>query len=84
MSGSAPNSWSVGDLGAFYAKNRAEIHAHAFRLIKDPFRADEIVQDVFLKFVLAAPEIDSEEWALAYLHRSIERSEEHTSELQSH
>ena len=72
MSGSAPNSWSVGDLGAFYAKNRAEIHAHALRLIKDPFRADEIVQDVFLKFVLAAPEIDSEEWALAYLHRSIE------------
>jgi len=42
------------------------------RLLKDSSRADEVVQDVFLKFVLAAPEIDSEEWAISYLHRSVE------------
>ena len=72
MSGSAPTNWSVGDLGAFYQRNRSEIHAHAMRLLKDSSRADEVVQDVFLKFVLAAPEIDSEEWAISYLHRSVE------------
>ena len=72
MSGSAPTNWSVSDLGAFYQRNRSEIHAHAMRLLKDSSRADEVVQDVFLKFVLAAPEIDSEEWAISYLHRSVE------------
>ena len=72
MSGSAPTNWSISDLGAFYQRNRAEIHAHALRLLKDSSRADEVVQDVFLKFVLAAPEIDSEEWAISYLHRSVE------------
>ena len=72
MSGSAPTNWSISDLGAFYQRNRSEIHAHALRLLKDSSRADEVVQDVFLKFVLAAPEIDSEEWAISYLHRSVE------------
>ena len=72
MSGSAPTNWSISDLGAFYQRNRSEIHAHAMRLLKDSSRADEVVQDVFLKFVLAAPEIDSEEWAISYLHRSVE------------
>ncbi len=65
-------AWTVGDLGAFYTTHRSDIHAHAARLLKDSLRADEVVQDVFLKFVLAAPEIENHEHALSYLHRSVE------------
>ncbi|OIQ78817.1 ECF RNA polymerase sigma factor SigG [mine drainage metagenome] len=65
-------AWTVGDLGAFYTTHRSDIHAHAVRLLKDSNRANDVVQDVFLKFVLAAPELDSNEHALAYLHRSVE------------
>jgi RNA polymerase sigma factor (sigma-70 family) len=65
-------AWTVGDLGAFYTANRSDVHAHATRLLKDSNRANDVVQDVFLKFVLAAPELQSNEHALAYLHRSVE------------
>jgi len=69
---SSTTAWTVGDLGAFYTTHRSEIHAHATRLLKDSHRANDVVQDVFLKFVLAAPELQSDEHALAYLHRSVE------------
>lgn len=65
-------AWTVGDLGAFYTAHRSDIHAHAVRLLKDSNRANDVVQDVFLKFVLAAPELESNEHALSYLHRSVE------------
>jgi RNA polymerase sigma factor (sigma-70 family) len=65
-------AWTVGDLGAFYTAHRSEIHAHAVRLLRDSNRANDVVQDVFLKFVLAAPELQSNDHALAYLHRSVE------------
>ena len=42
------------------------------RLLKDSNRANDVVQDVFLKFVLAAPEIENDSHALSYLHRSVE------------
>lgn len=69
---SPTTAWTVGDLGAFYTANRSDIHAHATRLLKDSNRANDVVQDVFLKFVLAAPELESHDHALAYLHRSVE------------
>ena len=65
-------AWTVGDLGAFYTAHRSDIYAHAVRLLKDSNRANDVVQDVFLKFVLAAPEIENDSHALAYLHRSVE------------
>jgi RNA polymerase sigma factor (sigma-70 family) len=65
-------AWTVGDLGAFYTAHRSDIYAHAVRLLKDSNRANDVVQDVFLKFVLAAPELQNNEHALAYLHRSVE------------
>ncbi|GEM_PF-234742 len=65
-------AWTVGDLGAFYTAHRSEIHTHAARLLKDSNRANDVVQDVFLKFVLAAPELENNEHALAYLHRCVE------------
>lgn len=69
---SPTTAWTVGDLGAFYTAHRSDIHAHAVRLLKDSNRANDVVQDVFLKFVLAAPELESNEHALSYLHRSVE------------
>jgi RNA polymerase sigma factor (sigma-70 family) len=69
---SAPLAWTVGDLGAFYTQHRAELHTHASRVLKDQIKAEEITQDALIKFMLAAPELESEEHALSYLHRTIE------------
>jgi RNA polymerase sigma factor (sigma-70 family) len=40
--------------------------------LKDQIKAEEITQDALIKFMLAAPELESEEHALSYLHRTIE------------
>ena len=64
--------WTVGDLGAFYTEHRSELHAHASRVLKDSIKAEEITQDALIKFMLAAPELESAEHALSYLHRTIE------------
>jgi RNA polymerase sigma factor (sigma-70 family) len=69
---SAPRVWTVGDLGAFYTQHRAELHAHASRVLKDSIKAEEITQDALIKFMLAAPELESDQHALSYLHRTIE------------
>lgn len=69
---STPHMWTVGDLGAFYTQHRAELLAHASRVLKDSIKAEEITQDALIKFMLAAPELESEDHALSYLHRTIE------------
>jgi RNA polymerase sigma factor (sigma-70 family) len=40
--------------------------------LKDSAKAEEITQDALIKFMLAAPELDSQDHALSYLHRTIE------------
>jgi len=64
--------WSVAELGAFYTEHSFELKTHANRILKDSLRADEVVQDAFIKVMLAAPELTSEDHALSYLHRTIE------------
>jgi len=64
--------WSVAELGAFYTEHSFELKTHASRILKDSLRADEVVQDAFIKVMLAAPELASAEHALSYLHRTIE------------
>jgi RNA polymerase sigma factor (sigma-70 family) len=64
--------WSVAELGAFYTEHSFELKTHANRILKDSLRADEVVQDAFIKVMLAAPELTSKEHALSYLHRTIE------------
>ena len=64
--------WTVAELGAFYTQNRHELHAHAARILKDSARAEEVIQDALIKVMLAAPELESEDHALSYLHRTIE------------
>jgi RNA polymerase sigma factor (sigma-70 family) len=68
----SPELWSIAELGAFYTAHRFELKTHADRILKDLSRADEVVQDAFIKVMLAAPELTSEEHALSYLHRTIE------------
>ena len=69
---SEPQAWSVADLGAFYTEHNFELKAHANRILKDSARSDEVVQDAFIKVMLAAPELTSADHALSYLHRTIE------------
>ena len=64
--------WTVAELGAFYTKNRRELISHAYRLLKDNARAEEVIQDALIKVMLAAPELESEEHAIGYMHRTIE------------
>ena len=64
--------WTVAELGAFYTEHRAELHAHAARILKDSARAEEVIQDALIKVMLAAPELESADHALSYMHRTIE------------
>jgi RNA polymerase sigma factor (sigma-70 family) len=67
-----PRVWTVAELGAFYTEHRSELLAHANRVLKDSTKAEEITQDALIKFMLAAPELESTDHALSYLHRTIE------------
>jgi RNA polymerase sigma factor (sigma-70 family) len=67
-----PMVWTVAELGAFYTEHRSELLSHANRVLKDSAKAEEITQDALIKFMLAAPELESTEHALSYLHRTIE------------
>lgn len=64
--------WTVSELGVFYTEHRSELLAHANRVLKDSAKAEEITQDALIKFMLAAPELESDDHALSYLHRTIE------------
>ena len=67
-----PRVWTVAELGAFYTEHRSELLTHANRVLKDSAKAEEITQDALIKFILAAPELESADHALSYLHRTIE------------
>jgi len=69
---STPASWSVAQFSSFYTQNRSELIAHANRIVKDKPKAEEITQEALVKFMLAAPELSSDDHALSYLHRTIE------------
>lgn len=64
--------WTVAQLSAFYTENRQELLTHANRVLKDLSKAEEVTQDALIKFMLAAPELESESHAISYLHRTIE------------
>jgi RNA polymerase sigma factor (sigma-70 family) len=64
--------WTIAELGAFYTEHRSELVAHASRILKDNVRAEEVIQDALIKVMLAAPELESTDHALGYMHRTIE------------
>lgn len=64
-------SWTVADLASIYATQRSSLIAQAYRILRIEADAQEVVQEAFLKFILAAPELDSAERALAYLRTTV-------------
>jgi len=64
-------AWSVSDLSALYTQNRSSLIAQARRILRSDADASEVVQDAFLKFILAAPELDTADRALAYLRTTV-------------
>lgn len=66
------DGWNLSDFGSFYVQYRGELHSHACRILKDSGRADEVVQDAFIRVLLAAPELSSVDHARSYLHRTVE------------
>jgi RNA polymerase sigma factor (sigma-70 family) len=64
--------WTVAELGAFYTEHRSELIAHASRILKNRAKAEEVIQDALIKVMLAAPELESTDHALGYMHRTIE------------
>ena len=67
----AVSDWSVADLSALYAEQRSSLVGQARRILRSDADAAEIVQEAFLKFILAAPELDSRDRALAYLRTTV-------------
>ena len=65
------SDWSVADLSSLYAQNRSSLIGQARRILRSEADAAEIVQEAFLKFILAAPELDSADRALAYLRTTV-------------
>ena len=67
----AVSDWTIADLSALYAEQRSSLTAQARRILRSDADASEIVQEPFLKFILAAPELDSRDRALAYLRTTV-------------
>ena len=63
--------WSIAQLSAIYTEYRTQLVSQARRITRDEAEANEIVQEAFLKFMLAAPDLDSADRAIAYLRTSV-------------
>ena len=63
--------WSISQLSALYTEHRTQLVSQARRITRDEAEANEVVQEAFLKFMLAAPELDSPDRAIAYLRTSV-------------
>jgi RNA polymerase sigma factor (sigma-70 family) len=63
--------WSISQLSAIYTEHRTQLVSQARRITRDEAEANEVVQEAFLKFMLAAPELDSADRAIAYLRTSV-------------
>ena len=65
------NDWTVADLASLYADYRTSLVSQARRMLRSDSEANEVVQEAFIKFILAAPELDTKERALAYMRATI-------------
>ena len=63
--------WSVADLASLYSEYRLSFISQARRMLRSDSEANEVVQEAFIKFILAAPELDTQERALAYMRATI-------------
>jgi len=67
----ATADWSIAQLSAIYTEHRTQLVSQARRITRDEAEANEVVQEAFLKFMLAAPDLDSADRAIAYLRTSV-------------
>ena len=67
----ATADWSIAQLSAIYTEHRTQLVSQARRITRDEAEANEIVQEAFLKFMLAAPDLDTADRAIAYLRTSV-------------
>jgi RNA polymerase sigma factor (sigma-70 family) len=65
------NEWTVADLASLYSEFRTSLVSQARRMLRSDSEANEVVQEAFIKFILAAPELDTKERALAYMRATI-------------
>jgi RNA polymerase sigma factor (sigma-70 family) len=65
------NDWTVADLASLYSEYRLSLISQARRMLRSDSEANEVVQEAFIKFILAAPELDTKERALAYMRATI-------------
>jgi RNA polymerase sigma factor (sigma-70 family) len=65
------NDWTVADLASLYSEYRLSLISQARRMLRSDSEANEVVQEAFIKFILAAPELDTQERALAYMRATI-------------
>jgi RNA polymerase sigma factor (sigma-70 family) len=63
--------WSIAQLSAIYTEYRTQLVSQARRITRDEAEANEVVQEAFLKFMLAAPDLDTADRAIAYLRTSV-------------
>ena len=63
--------WSISQLSAIYKEHRTQLVSQARRITRDEAEANEVVQEAFLKFMLASPELDTADRAIAYLRTSV-------------
>ena len=67
----ATADWSIAQLSAIYTEHRTQLVSQARRITRDEAEANEVVQEAFLKFMLAAPDLDTADRAIAYLRTSV-------------
>ena len=67
----ATTGWTVADLASLYSEHRTSLVSQSRRMLRSESEANEVVQEAFIKFILAAPELDTEGRALAYLRATI-------------
>lgn len=67
----ATADWSIAQLSAIYTEHRTQLVSQARRITRDEAEAHEVVQEAFLKFMLAAPDLDTSDRAIAYLRTSV-------------
>jgi RNA polymerase sigma factor (sigma-70 family) len=67
----AQGDWTVADLASLYSEYRTSLVSQARRMLRSDSEANEVVQEAFIKFILAAPELDTEGRALAYLRATV-------------
>jgi RNA polymerase sigma factor (sigma-70 family) len=65
------NDWTVADLASLYSEYRSSLVSQSRRMLRSDSEANEVVQEAFIKFILAAPELDTKERALAYMRATI-------------